>query len=94
MNAKIISPTADAIQQRVIMAIDYLITSKKMASLSAWCHDHGLNRVKYSNLRSSYKSGRSATGYKVIDIDILNYLVSDFGVSPSWLITGSGNEFI
>ena len=93
MNEKQIHGAAHDIQRRVIQAIDDLITSRRMKSLSAWCAVHDLNRVKYSNLRSAYKTGESSTGYKLIDIDVLAYLVNDFGVNADWLITGEGSEF-
>jgi hypothetical protein len=93
MNAKQISPAANAIQRRVLKVIDDLIRTKRMGSLSSWCEGHDLNRVKYSNLRSSYMTGSSSAKYKIIDVDVLTYLVQDFGVSASWLIPGSGNEY-
>lgn len=94
MNQKSISPAIDAIQRRFFQAIDHLTDAGKMVSLSAFCESHNLNRVKYSNLRTYYQTGRSATPYRLIDLDAPVYLSSDFGVSLSWIMKGSGREFI
>lgn len=94
MKERILHGAAVDIQRRVIHVIDELLLTEKMKSLSAWCVNHDLNRVKYSNIRTTYKTGSSSSKYKTIDIDVLTYLVQDFGVSADWLITGAGRPFI
>lgn len=94
MEAKVIRPQAQAIQNRFFQAIDMLIESDKIKSLNSFCADYGLHRPKYSNLRTYSKDQtKLGTGYKFIDIDALAYLVSDYGVSSDWLLLGSGGMF-
>lgn len=94
MESKVIRPQAQAIQDRFFEAVNALIGSGRLPSLSAFCEAYGLHRPKYSNLRT-YSSDRSkpGTGYKFIDIDAPSYLVNDFGVSGDWILTGRGGMF-
>ena len=94
MESKTVRPQAKAIQERFFQAIDMLIESGKIKSLSSFCTDHGLHRPKYSNIRTFSKNQNMiGTGYKFIDIDALSYLVADFGVSSDWLLLGKGGMF-
>ena len=88
------SETTEGIQRRFFAVLDVLISNGSIASLASFCDSHGLNRVKYSNLRSFYTTGRCSARYKVIDLDALAYISADFGVSLLWLIHGKGNMFI
>ena len=76
-----------------------LLASKRIRSLRSFCNDYGLNRTKYSKVRSR-KFTQEEVGeedpkniYKLIDIDALSYLVEDYGVNPEWLLTGKGGMF-
>ena len=94
MDAKTIRPQVRDIQTRFFEAVDMLIESGKIKSLQAFCSEYGLHRPKYSNLRTMAKDHtRLGTGYKLIDIDSLAYLVADFGVSSEWLLLGKGGMF-
>jgi hypothetical protein len=82
-----------AIQKRFFEALDLLINTKQCGGLQTFCNNHGLNRVKYSNIRTELRKPASEakpTNYKVIDLDALAYLCKDFGVSPEWLLFGKG----
>jgi DNA polymerase/3'-5' exonuclease PolX len=94
MDAKVIRPKAQDIQDRFFQAVDMLIESGKVKSLQAFCKDYGLHRPKYSNLRTRSKDPEKVgTGYKFIDVDALAYLVRDFKVSSDWLLIGKGGMF-
>lgn len=87
---KAINPEALEIQRRFFMALDLAISLGKVGSLSSFCGDHGLNRTKYSRIRSTLDKPMEERLYKVIDIDALSSICRDFGVSAEWLLTGKG----
>lgn len=94
MDPKVIRPQAYDIQKRFFQALDLLIESKKIRGLQTFCKEYGLHRPKYSNLRTFLKDdSKPGTGYKLIDLDALSYLVSDYGVSAEWLLIGKGGMF-
>lgn len=94
MEAKKVRPKAIEIQSRFFEAVDLLIESNKIPSLQAFCKEYQLHRPKYSNLRTFSKDKtKPGTGYKFIDIDVLAYLVADFGISSDWLLLGKGGMF-
>ena len=93
MEAKTIRPQIGEIQKRFFHALDLLIESGKITSLQSFCIDYKLHRPKYSNLRTLSNEGKPGTGYKLIDLDSLAYLVDDYGVSADWLLTGRGGMF-
>lgn len=94
MEAKKIRPQAQAIQKRFFDALDLLIESGKVKSLQNFCNEFGLHRPKYSNIRTSIRDPKNpGTGYKLIDIDALHYLVDNFNVSADWLLSGRGGVF-
>lgn len=92
---KSINPQAIAIQKRFFEALDLLIATKQYGGLQTFCKKHKLNRVKYSNIRSEMRNPENAklTNYKVIDLDALAYLCTDFNVSPDWLLLNKGKMF-
>jgi len=94
MDAKTIRPRVEEIQKRFFEAIDLLIESGKIKGLQTFCNDYGLHRPKYSNLRTFSKDkSKQGTGYKLIDVDALAYLVEDFDISSDWLLLGKGGMF-
>jgi hypothetical protein len=94
MEKKIVRPRAKEVQDRFFQALDMLINSGTIAGLQTFCKDYDLHRAKYSNLRTFSKDNeKPGTGYKFIDIDSLSYLVTDFGISADWLLTGKGGMF-
>lgn len=90
---KSINPQAIEIQKRFFLALDILIENKKCGGIQTFCKDHDLNRVKYSNIRTELRKPAheaKPTNYKVIDIDALQYLCNDYGISCEWLLFGRG----
>ncbi|MFJ1491210.1 hypothetical protein [Capnocytophaga canis] len=94
---KTIRPEITAIQNRFFEVLDEEISkTKAIGGLKGFCEKHNLNRVKYANIRSEMnkpKDHRKETNYKIIDLDALTYLCSDFGVSPEWLLFGTGEKY-
>lgn len=94
---KNINQQAIAIQKRFFEAIDLAIESGTLTcGLKGFCSDHGLNRVKYSNIKNDLKRNDEVVKphtYKVIDIDALAYICHDLSVSPEWLLFGRGKMF-
>lgn len=94
---KTIRPEITDIQHRFFEVLDEEISkSKKIGGLKGFCEKHNLNRVKYANIRSEInkpKDQRKETNYKIIDLDALTYLCSDFGISPEWLLLGRGKKY-
>ncbi len=93
---KIIRPEMLAIQRRFFEALDVVIGMGQCGGLQTFCKEHGLNRVKYSNIRSEMRKPAEEakpTNYKVIDLDAMSHLCRDFHVSPEWLLLGKGKMF-
>ena len=84
---KTIRPGILSIQSRFFEVMDILISVGRIAGLQTFCKQHGLNRVKYSNIRAEMRNPSAAkpTNYKVIDLDALMYLCNDFNVSSDIL---------
>ncbi len=94
MEAKTIRPVARGIQRRFFEALDMLIAEKRISGLQPFCKDYDLHRAKYSNIRTAMKNpDKPGTGYKLIDVDALAYLVADYGISAEWLLMGKGRMF-
>lgn len=92
---KNIRPELITIQHRFFQALDMAIDMGKTKGLQTFCNEHGLNRVKYSNIRTELRNPEKAkpTNYKIIDPDAMAYLCKDFGVNPQWLLFGKGKMF-
>jgi hypothetical protein len=86
MDPRPVRPVAEKIQSRFFKALNTLIRQEKIHTLNSFCLKYGLHKSKYYELRDGGH-------YKFIDIDALNYLVKDYGVSADWLITGKGKMF-
>ena len=87
---KVINPQAIAIQRRFFEALEYAISTEKIAGLKTFCTIHSLNRVKYQNIKTSLQKN-DESAYKCIDIDALQYICTDAGISPEWLLFGRGD---
>ena len=93
---KVVSAELQAIQRRFFDALDILITTGQINGLKGFCEESGLNRTKYSNIRSEMgkpKSECKESNYKVIDIEALSYICRTFRVSTEWLLLGRGKMF-
>ena len=86
------NPQVIEIQKRFFEAMDLLINTGQTSGLQTFCKGYGLNRVKYSNIRTEMRNPGVAkpTNYKVIDLDALAYMCKDYGVSSEWLLFGKG----
>lgn len=93
MEAKVIRPQVRDIQKRFFQALDLLIESGKIKGLLPFCNEYHLHRPKYVNIRKLMQENNPGTGYKLIDIDALSYLVEDYNISADWLLTGRGGMF-
>ena len=95
MPTVIIRPELLSIQRRFFEALDLMISDGRTAGLQTFCKQHGLNRVKYSNIRTEMRNPESAkpTNYKIIDLEALSFLCADFNISPEWLLLGKGKMF-
>ena len=99
MEKKQVRQKSVEIQERFFYAIDLLLQSRKIKSLTAFCNQYGLLMHRYSNIRTSLRSPEktnvenSGRNYKFIDLDAIAYLVEDYGISPEWILTGKGGMF-
>lgn len=87
---KSINPRAIEIQGRFFLALDFLIASNELSGLKSFCDDNNLNRTKYSRIKNTLNKPLDESTYKMIDLDALAALSSDFGVSAEWLLLGRG----
>lgn len=87
---KSINPQAIAIQRRFFEALDLAISLGKITGVKGFCDDHQLNRTKYSCIKNSLDKPLDETNYKMIDLDALSAICTDFGVSAEWLLLGRG----
>lgn len=93
MQPKKISEDSKAIQNRCLDVLRKCIDDKKVEGLAVFCREHKLNRSKYVDLYASIRNPLRDPKYKLIDIELIAYLVKDFGVSPEWLLFGKGEVF-
>lgn len=87
---KTINPQVLEIQKRFFEAVARAKELGIMDGLKPFCDKHNLNLVKYYRIKGDLGKPISDMQYKVIDIDALLYVCSDFGVSPEWLLLGKG----
>ena len=87
------TPNQSSVQRRFFDAIDALKNAGVIGGLQTFTARYGLNRTKYSRVRTAIRSGAHGQ-YQNIDIDALSYIVTDYGVNARWLLTGNGNMFV
>lgn len=87
---KSINPQAIAIQRRFFEALELAIKLGAINGVKGFCEAHQLNRTKYSHIKNGLDKPLEETSYKMIDIDALACICTDFGVSPEWLLLGKG----
>ena len=75
-----------AIVRRFFLALDTLKDTKVIHGLSNFTEEHGINRRNLYQLRKDPER-------RIFQVCWLAYLVNDYGISPSWLLTGRGNIF-
>lgn len=97
---KTITPQLTAIQKRFFDALDVLISTGQVNGLKGFCEESGMNRCKYSKIRSSINKPESGanddaqtSNYRFIDIEAVAYLCENFRVNAEWLLLGRGKMF-
>lgn len=82
-----------ATSRRFFVAVAALVDAGRLSSLSAFCNEHGFSAPRYRALRLAYgqepKEGYVCR-YSGVEVDALVVLVSNYPVSPSWLLAGRG----
>ena len=81
-----ISPDGIAITKRFFLALDVLITQKRIRGLNTFTTKHDMNYWNLCTLRKD-------PNIRVLKPECLSYLVRDFDVSAEWLLTGNGSMF-
>lgn len=87
---KSVNPRALEIQRRFFEALEMAISLGKINGLKGFCDTHKLNRTKYSRIKNGLNKPLAEMTYKIIDIDALACICTDFGVSTEWLLLGRG----
>lgn len=86
-----VSPISDAINRRFFVAVEYLISTGKINSLSHFCELHDLSSPRYREMRLGYgvapKPGYK-TRYKNLEIESIYALIANYPISSYWLFTG------
>lgn len=81
-----ISQEGIAITKRFFAAIDRLREEKKIRGLQTFTREQGIN---YWNLNTVKKQPERS----VLKPEWLYYLVTNYGISSEWLITGNGEFY-
>ena len=81
-----ISDDGIAITKRFFLAIDVLISQKKLRGLNTFTTRYGINYWNLCTLKADPE-------IRVLKPEFLSYLVTDFNISPTWLLTGVGSIF-
>ena len=87
------SEARKATSRRFFAAVAAMVDAGRLASLSAFCNEHGFSAPRYRALRLAYgptpKEGY-ACHYSGVEVEALVVLVSNYPVSASWLLAGRG----
>lgn len=92
MNATMPTQTTKSVQLRFFDAMAALQERGIIGGLQTFCNRYGLNRTKYSRIRTAVRA-ESVGLYHNIDMDALTYIVADYGINATWLLTGVGRMF-
>ena len=74
-----------AVVSRFFAAIDRLIADKVLGGVKSFTDRYGINRWNFQSMRKDHAAGGT------FQPSWLSYLVTDFKVSPLWLLTGDGD---
>ena len=80
------NPESIAIINRFYEAIDMLIASKIIRGKQSFTSNYGINRWNFNTVMKNPQSD-------MFQLVWISYLVSDFGVSAEWIMTGRGGMF-
>jgi hypothetical protein len=87
----------DRVNRRFFVAVDALVTAKRVNSLEALCNEFSLHPSRYREMRLTYgvtpNPDSKPSRYVNIEIDAIYHLCSTYLVSPEWLILGRGKMF-
>lgn len=92
MNATTPSIRTQSVQRRFFDAMTALQERGIIGGLQTFCNRYGFNRTKYSRIRTAVRA-ESVGLYHNIDMDELSYIVTDYGINATWLLTGEGQMF-
>jgi len=80
------SPDSIAIIKRFLDALDAVISMKRIRGIQTFTREHGINRWNFNRMRKDNSWGK-------FQVEWLGYIVKDFDVSSTWLLTGRGKMF-
>jgi len=87
------SPVSEGISRRFFVAIDALVTYKRINSLDAFCTEYRLSSPRYREMRLEYgitPTPGYVSRYKNVELEAIYYLVLNYPLSSDWLLTGRG----
>ena len=85
------SAIQEAVNRRFFAAVETLVSTGAIRSLSGFIIDCGLHAPRYREMRQQY--GAEPVGgsrYTAVETEALYHLCADHHVSASWLLTGRG----
>jgi len=80
------NPESIAIINRFYEAIDMLIASRVIRGKQSFTSQYGINRWNFNTVRQKPESD-------MFQLIWISHLISDFGVSAEWIMTGKGGMF-
>lgn len=93
---KFVSDIEVGVNRRFFQVIEVLVSMRTIRSLSGFCDEVGLSAPRYREMRQEYgvapTPGR-VSRYTSINVEALCSVVSDYGVSGDWILTGRGKMF-
>jgi hypothetical protein len=96
-NPKQLTSIAKGLNCRFFVAIEYLITAKRLKSLSVFCIKFNLSDSRYREMRATYgvihNPKAKVSRYKSIEVEALYHLCDFYSISTEWLLLGRGEMF-
>ncbi|MDR1683242.1 MAG: hypothetical protein LBS25_07650 [Candidatus Symbiothrix sp.] len=95
--AKRVTPVMDGINRRFFIAVDTLVTTRRVNSLEAFCKEINLHPPRYREMRLTYgvtpNPNSKPSRYVNIEMDAIHYICVKYSVSADWLMLGLGKMF-
>lgn len=82
-----LSITGIAITKRFFLAIDTLIVTRRLRGMKTFTDRYGINYWNFNTLRKEPER-------RILKVEWLSYLVSDYKINPEWLLCGTGKMFV